>query len=375
MEKLESKLIIGNIRLAVVGLVILLPLFAIGLFVYFFTTISVYLIVSLILSSILRTPATYLSQTRFYFFRIPRVLAVLISMLAFLGGVIVFVRFFLPMVLAQVQALDSFEKLIANLSPVIDRLEDFLSKSLGIKFLPREIVIKTLENKFNSVFASSNENLGFVLKLLSLSSNFAVGLLAVLFTTFYFLGEKGTFKRYFTSLIPNRFFELGITAIHKIERMLSNYLFGLLIQMIAIFTCLSLGLTIVGVNNALMIALFAAIVNVVPFLGPITGIAFGLLVLLTTAQLPPQELGYLLIRALLVFLATQTADNLIFQPLIFSKSVKAHPLEIFLIIVIGAQVADIIGMILAIPVYTTLKISVVEFLMGYKKYQIFRESS
>ncbi len=374
MVSSSNKFIINNLRFPSVSAILLLPLVGIALFYYFFTNVALYLTISLILTSILRTPVNYLSHTRFYSLRIPRPIAVLISIIGFLGLVGVFMFFFVPLVINQLQALDSFDKLVKNLNTPLQYVEEALRSVLGKKNIPNGVIVRTLEKKFNTFFSTSGQNLNLLLNLLSLSGSFVIGLLAVLFTTFYFLGEQGKIKRYFISLIPNRFFEVSITAIHKIERMLSNYLFGLLIQTSAIFTCTSVGLALIGVHNALMISLFAALVNVVPFIGPLTGTIFGLLVVITTTTLPvgSQAYAYLIFKTLAVYGIVHLLDNVVFQPFIFSQSVKAHPLEIFLIIFVGAHLGGIVGMIVAIPVYTTIKISIVEFLRGYKKYKAFQ---
>ena len=201
-------------------------------------------------------------------------------------------------------------------------------------------------------------------------------MLAVLFITFFILYEKGGIRRYLLSLVPNRYFEVTIVAVTKIERMLSNYLLGILLQMISIFTVAAFGLILVGVDYAITIAVFAAVMNLVPFLGPMMGALFGLIVGISTnselAEANSELYLILMGKIIAVFAVVQLADNLFLQPLIFSKSVQAHPLEIFLIVFVGANLAGAVGMILAIPTYTILKVSFTEFFKGYKQYRIFR---
>jgi predicted PurR-regulated permease PerM len=173
--------------------------------------------------------------------------------------------------------------------------------------------------------------------------------------------------------LPNKYFEVVITAFSKIEKLLSNYLIGLLVQMTAIFTLATIGLSIIGIKYAASIALFAAVANVIPYLGPILGAIFGIIVSISTANIGgPNEVLFLIFKIVVVFAIVQLNDNLVFQPLIFSKSVKAHPLEIFIIIFVGATLGGIIGMIAAIPVYTIVRVSVAEFSQGFKQYQIFK---
>jgi predicted PurR-regulated permease PerM len=112
---------------------------------------------------------------------------------------------------------------------------------------------------------------------------------------------------------------------------------------------------------------------VIPYLGPILGAAFGIIVSISTNNYAgPNEILFMIFKILIVFAIVQLNDNLVFQPLIFSKSVKAHPLEIFIIIFVGATLGGIIGMIAAIPVYTIVRVSFTEFSQGFKQYQIFK---
>jgi len=211
--------------------------------------------------------------------------------------------------------------------------------------------------------------------LISLTGNVFVGLMAITFITFFLLYEKGILRKHIINLIPNEYFEVSIEGLYKIEKLLSNYLIGLLLQMTAIFTIAFTGLTIFGINYAASIALFAAVINLIPYLGPILGATFAVLVGLSTSGVMIFESNqYLLmiIKIASVFGIVQLTDNVLLQPLIFSKSVKAHPLEIFIIIFAGATLAGIVGMIAAIPVYTIIRVFVMEIFRGYKSYYIFK---
>ena len=132
----------------------------------------------------------------------------------------------------------------------------------------------------------------------------------------------------------------------------------------------TIGLTIVGLefNHAVVIGLFCGLFNVIPYLGPWMGAALGLLmgaalhinVDFMSETLP--MLGWMT----LVFGSVQIIDNVLFQPLIYSSSVKAHPLEIFLVILAAGSMAGIVGMILAIPFYTILRVIAKEFFDNMK---------
>ena len=105
--------------------------------------------------------------------------------------------------------------------------------------------------------------------IFSFTGNLFVTVLAVSFITFFLAYEKGLLRNLLLAMIPNRYFELTISALNKIDKLLTNYLLGLLSQMFAVFTIAVLGLTVVGVKYAVTIAVFAAIVNLIPYIGPL----------------------------------------------------------------------------------------------------------
>ena len=152
------------------------------------------------------------------------------------------------------------------------------------------------------------------------------------------------------------------------SKMLTRYFGGLVAQISIIAVLLSIGLSILGVENAFLIAFLASIFNVIPYVGPIIGGVLALTLTLTTnLDLDfNSEMLPLLGKIAIVFAIVQLLDNLLIQPIIFSNSVKAHPLEIFLVISIAGTLAGVTGMVLAIPAYTLIRIIAKEFLSGFK---------
>ena len=169
--------------------------------------------------------------------------------------------------------------------------------------------------------------------------------------------------------IPDRFLEGTENMLPKIKHTLGRYFRGLLMQMTGIFTLVFLGLKfIAGVEDALVIALFAAFANLIPYIGPIFGMVFGLIVGVGQAYAIGMDVhfGLLAAKILLVFAITQLTDNMVFQPVIFSNSINAHPLEIFIVIMVAGTLFGATGMIIAIPTYSVLRIFSKEFLQGSK---------
>jgi len=305
----------------------------------------------------------------------PRVFAVFISFFSLILLMSAFVTLFLPLISDQIDLFSSIdlEQIIVRIEAPLEGIETFfLRYQLGDfekGFLGKNI-LAGVKNIIKEVELTS-----IVENLISLTGNVFVGLMAITFITFFLLYEKGILRKHIINLIPNEYFEVSIAGLYKIEKLLSNYLIGLLLQMTAIFSIAFTGLSIFGINYAATIALFAAIINLIPYLGPILGATFGILVGLSTSGtyiFEGNQFIIMIIEIASVFAMVQLTDNVILQPLIFSKSVKAHPLEIFIIIFAGATLAGVVGMIAAIPVYTIIRVFVMEVYRGYKSYYIFK---
>lgn len=357
-----------------IAYIALIALIVVGLS-WLFSTILLYFVISLIFSSLLRPVTDYLSEIYFMQMKLPRVLAVIVSFIILISILTLFVLLFIPLISEQIRILSSLdlEKLMGYLSNTLGSLEAFLIRVLHLEKEPGFLSEALQENLF--AFLERLEVSYIINFTIQFSTAFFVAVLAVIFITFFLLYERGLLRRNIIQLIPNKYFELTITALHKVEKLLSNYLLGLSLQIFSIFSLTALGLTMVGINYALTIALFAALVNVVPYIGPVIGSVFAIVIGLSTTQLPdiPDASLFALIKILAVFTVVHLIDNLISQPLIFSKSVKAHPLEIFVAIFAGATIGGPVGMIAAIPVYTIVRVSVMEFRKGYKQYRVFKE--
>lgn len=355
---------------------LVLFLAAFFLFGWYFSNITLYLIISLIIAALLRPLTNRLNDFHLLGQHIPRWLAILISYLAIVLLIILLSFLYLPLINDQILILSELdlEGIYLQIQEPVGRMERFLLRYQLVDNKPGALFedLKTSLVEFIKGFDFGE----FISGLIDLTTSLLIGTMAVAFITFFLLLENGLLRRNLLNLIPNAYFELSVATFTKVEKLLSNYLFGLLIQMLAIFSLASLGLSLVGVEYALTIALFAAIANLIPYAGPILGAVFGLIVGVSTGTFSTDsEYTYLLFKILSVFAFVQLTDNVVLQPMIFSKSVKAHPLEIFVIIFAGAKIAGIIGMIFAIPVYTIFRVSVMEFYKGYKSYRIFKIKS
>jgi len=351
-----------------------LLLFVIYLFGSYFTDIAVFVAVSMVFTTILLPLTERLVHVSVLGIQLSRSVAASFSFFILICTFSVFVSLFIPLVSEQFDTIGAISgsEFQGRLQGMIVEIEDQL--------LEYNIINKKgdLWDEIESIKALFFRELHFknvFSVLFSFTGSLFVGVMAVTFMTFIFLREKGKLRQSFLQLVPNQYFEFSITAYHKIQSLLVNYLTGLLIQMVVVFTVTSLGLYLIGVKYAITIGFFTAIANLIPYFGPFLGAVFGILVGFSTSTIVGTEISSYMVfvlKILTVFSTVQLIDNMLIQPIIFSKSVKAHPLEIFVIIFAGANLGGVVGMICAIPVYTILKVAIVELGFGYSQYHIFK---
>lgn len=198
--------------------------------------------------------------------------------------------------------------------------------------------------------------------------NLAIAMFSVLFILFFVLKEENVTDRLITDYVPDHLTKHITNMLPKIKTTLFRYSIGLLAQMVGIFTIVYTGLSIFDIPGALAIAAFTAFINIIPYLGPMIGAMFGLIVGVgqVFATQPDEDLGLVALKIISVFAVTQLTDNFVYQPLIFSRSIKAHPLEIFLVISIAGLLGGVAGMIIAVPAYSMIRIVGKEFFTDTK---------
>ncbi len=207
----------------------------------------------------------------------------------------------------------------------------------------------------------------------SILGNVAWAIFAISFITFFLLREERLITEYVVTVFPREKEKAFRHALDSVKHLLRRYFVGILLQMTGILILVTLGMTIIGVGfrHGLVIGLLAAVLNIIPYVGPWIGASLGIILGVAThldldfsTQLVPL-MGYML----LVFVITQLTDNTVFQPVIFGTSVYAHPVEIFIVIMMAGSLAGIVGMILAIPTYTVIRVFAKEFFNNFRVVQ------
>ena len=176
-------------------------------------------------------------------------------------------------------------------------------------------------------------------------------------------------RRDLLQLVPNAYFETTLTLIDKIETRLGKYFRSVLLQCSLVGLVSWIALSIAGLSNSGTVGITIGIANTIPYFGPILGYLLSIVIaIIETGDFS------LVVPCILAVLVAQVLDNVLFQPMIFSKSADIHPVAILFIIMIGAQVAGILGMLVAIPIATVLKITINQISWSLSNYHIFRTS-
>ncbi|MDE6147444.1 MAG: AI-2E family transporter [Bacteroidales bacterium] len=209
----------------------------------------------------------------------------------------------------------------------------------------------------------------------SFLSSLGIGLFSVVFISFFFIKDDGLFTNIVTSLVPDRHEKNAAEAIADIGDLLSRYFSGILIEILGVALINFMGLLLIarlGFNASIGIAFLTGIFNIIPYVGPLLGGVIGTtlaLVLKYSSTVPIGiDVSFLTFTIILIaiFCFTQLVDNFLYQPVIYSASIKSKPLEIFIVLLIVGHIGGPLGMIVAIPCYTVVRVIAYRFFRQIK---------
>lgn len=326
---------------------------------YQLKTLLIYMLIAGVVSLIGR-PINHFLMKRL---KMRAVLATSISIVLLLGILISLFSLFVPLLVQQGENLSllDVDLLKANIQTLVEEISAYFQ--LDNSFWQQQF---SVDNLFQNV------NFGLLPQLLNetleLLGGFTIGLFSVVFILFFFLKDSHLQERIILALVNDNVNDRVEKSIDKTKGLLSRYFLGLLLQISILLVINSLVLSVFAVENAFIIAFLCALLNLIPYLGPI--IAAVLMLLLTMSSFIGADFSTVIlpktIYVMIGFFVGQLVDNFFSQPFIFSNSVKSHPLEIFIVILASGTLLGPVGMIIAIPLYTTLKVIAQEFLAENK---------
>jgi predicted PurR-regulated permease PerM len=341
--------------------------------VWYFREIVVYILVAGVLSIIGRPLVDLFTRIKIRNIVFPKSIAALLTLVIIWGLIIAFFAIFIPLVTSQINKLSTIDsnKLVQLIEEPINRLEAIIrafNKDFSSEMSIQDYVVAKVAGVLNI-----NLIQGIISSLASILGNVIIAAFSISFITFFFLKDQPLFFETIIIWIPDRYVENVTRALYSVKRLLTRYFIGIMIQSTCIMILITTGMSIVGIDfqQAVVMGLIVGILNIIPYVGPwlgffisITmGIASHMNMDFNTVVLP------LVWYMVIVVALTQTIDNVVFQPVIFSSSVRAHPLEIFIVILAAGFVAGVPGMILGIPTYTVLRVFAREFFNNLKAVQ------
>jgi predicted PurR-regulated permease PerM len=340
---------------------------------WFFRNIVVYVLVAGVLSIMGRPLVDLLCRIRIKNWVFPRALSALITLAIMWGVIISFFVIFIPLITKQINYFSSIEseKLVQLIDVPIQKIETVFSAFDSS--ITKEISLKDyVTTKIASVL-NINMIQNFLGSIISILGNLIVAVFSITFIAFFFLKDQQLFFESILMWVPDKYTDNVSRALFSIKKLLTRYFIGIVIQSTCIMILIDIGMTIIGIDfqQALVMGLILGILNVIPYVGPwiglfiaiIMGVASHINMDFTTVVLP------LVYYMILVEAIVHLIDNVVFQPVIFSNSVRAHPLEIFVVVLAAGFAAGIPGMIFGIPAYTVLRVFAREFFYNFKAVQ------
>lgn len=321
--------------------------------------VVVYVAAAAILAILGRPLVRVISSVKLFGKRVSRSIAAAITLVAIwivAGGLL---ALFAPLVLGKVYELANLDwsAITEIVRQVLVDTELFLERNLPFDVPSLEVMLK---DKVVSIFTPEmlEDVAGYVL-------NAIIAFFSISFITFFFLREDGLFYKGVALFFPDKYHENVYRALDSITKLLSRYFAGLFVESLMLMTVISVVMMLFGmeVSDALIIGLIMGVMNVVPYAGPVIGASISVLL----SMLAPIDGNILYTVAVLIstIIVVKVVDDFVIQPTLYSERVQAHPLEVFLVILVAGYIGGVWGMLLAIPLYTILRVFAREFLSEY----------
>lgn len=346
-----------------------------GTICWYFRNVIIYMLVAVVVSLISKPIMKLLQKITVKGRRLPDWILAAFTLLTVLVLLMTMVSMIIPIVSGILKgiSISSIESAAAQISAPLSNFNDFLRNtfpSLGYNFKIETALMAELQKLLDVSKVSS-----LIGTATSFISSFGVGLFSVAFIGFFFIKDDDLFTNIVTAMVPDKHEKNAAEAISDIGHLLSRYFIGVLIEVTGVALINFLGLWLIarlGVNAALGIAFMTGILNIIPYVGPLMGGAIGTilgLILKYSSAVPiGLDVNFWVFTVLLIaiFCFTQLIDNILYQPLIYSTSIKATPLEIFIVLLIVGHIGGPMAMIVAIPCYTVVRVIAFRFFRHIK---------
>lgn len=335
---------------------------AIFALVWYLRSIVFYILLAAVFAIVGRPFVDRLSKLRLGKLQMSRTWAAsitLVAMWVIIGGLALI---FIPVILGKVNelvAIDWSSMMESWRAPLLD-VENAINR-----YFPTPVfdIVKILEDMFSKLF--SGDMLSTFTNVASSLASIAIAMFSVTFITFFFMRDDGLFYKVVALFFPERFHRNIYRALDSITALLTRYFGGLMVESTIVMIVISVAMMLFGMKpaNALITGLIMGTMNLVPYAGPVIGCFISVLMGIITPI--DNEIMYTAMVITSTVLVVKIIDDFIIQPTLYSERVNAHPLEIFIVILISGHVGGVLGMLLAIPLYTVLRVIAREFFSEY----------
>jgi predicted PurR-regulated permease PerM len=328
---------------------------------WYFSTVLIYVILAFVVSLISRPLARIMGKLRIKGKSAPDWLLSILSVTIVIAILLMVILLVIPVItriINDASLFSNIDRSEGNFSDTINNWIIGIFPSLGKDFDAIGMLLNYLKG-----LLSDFDITGLIGSVGSIVIDIAIGLFAVVFISFFFVKDENLFSKIVAALVPDRI-EASVTeSIVDIEHLLSRYFVGLILEMFCVALLNFLGLWLIArisVSYALGIAFIAGILNILPYVGPILGEILGALLGMVLHYGAGVGLDVnIWIFALIIIaimLTVQLVDNFVLQPIIYSTSIQATPLEIFIVMLMAGHIGGILGMLAAIPAYTVIRV-------------------
>ncbi len=342
---------------------------------WYFRSVLAYILIAVVVSLVAKPLMGLLQKIRIKGRKAPDWILAALSLILVLGILLSIVATLIPIVgnIVKDISLANIENSVRSLSVPLSEFNEFLRTmvpSLGEDFKIEVTVIQEVQKLFNPAIFSS-----VIGSAASFLTSFGIGLFSVVFIGFFFIKDDGLFTEIVCALVPDKHEATTEKAISDIGHLLSRYFIGVMLEVTGVALINFIGLAFIaklGFSAALGIAFMTGIFNIIPYVGPLLGGALGtvlgLILKYSSASPIGLDVNFWVFTAILIaiFCFTQLVDNFLYQPLIYSTSIKAKPLEIFIVLLIVGHIGGPLAMIVAIPCYTVVRVIAFRFFRHIK---------
>lgn len=342
---------------------------------WFFRSVIVYILAAVVVSLIAKPVMGGLQKIRIKGRKAPDWLLAALSLTLVISIILTIVTLIIPIVSGIVKGISftSIENAAGQIAVPLSNFNEFLKSTfpqLGTGFRIEMLLIQELHKLFDASAISS-----IIGSATSFLTSLGIGLFSVVFIGFFFIKDDGLFTSIVCALVPDKHEKTTEKAIADIGYLLSRYFIGVMVEVFGVAVLNFLGLLLIarmGFNASIGIAFLTGILNIIPYVGPLMGGVLGTILSLTIKYSSTSGIGldvnFWIFTGILIaiFCFTQLVDNFLYQPVIYSTSIKSKPLEIFIVLLIVGHIGGPLSMIVAIPCYTVVRVIAFRFFRHIK---------